>query len=1003
MANAPPASGKARYLNLLDTTTADELQADNPLDRASPSLVGDFKRCERRGYLRHRCGVREPSKKAQDLGVELHAQWRDYTRGISTPTNPLAIGALPMLPAPKTRGVLAERAFQFPSPILSPTTGEPIRWFGYTDLYDGQTRIHVVTDHKTTSNLKYAKAPHELILDPQAVLYGRMAWHLDEKQECPDCKGTGQKWDWGKSARVSCESCGSHGVLPSLLSLGVQPRSPDDPVLVRLLYTLTKGKTARRPHEVAHLFQPAQLEDSYQALNLELQCIAGVWQVPHWSQTEPNWDACGDYGGCPYRRFCDEQLTQDSDGNPAIAAEFHLAESLMNYVPPKEPKTSPPAKEALAGYTPPVRARGVVPPDAPPAQAIPAGSTHQLSLVGSSTGNAMVDRLNSRVTAPPPALAATPPPPLAPATSLANPWAGAPLPPPGAGASPPPSEGPPKSITVRVWGVETPAVIQQVGRSEWIAAGQGPHAQVTAAGETEEQTRTRLVGKLCQAIPPPAQPAATPPPPAHLTVVPPLAPPPPAAPATPPAAPPAAPSQPAPESAAAPEAATPPPPPAALTEDELKAARRKQYREFLLSCEGREKDIVLHHAGGKTEGMVGLQHNGMWAGLLVDGTYRTATSEDGIKLVLQAVLDGGLQGTQVGASAATATAPAAKDPPAKKERKPKEPKEPKREKVLLDLDGVSFQVEVWKQEDGKWCVERAEEPITARIPNRESKAKALDEMRGYLAAKVALQKEQEAPAAQPEEVQEAPPQDMAEELQRRLPAGVDPSLFLRGFDGGPVPDITWKEPITELLGHHVEVLGRRRDWEDTWTVFGMDLSGAPINGSGDTLQNALDSWKDAWRQLQGVFPAATPPASEPPPAAESPPANWQGADPTAAPPPPAAPPPSTPAPVSAPAPQPQQPGDQDGFSLFVGCQPSRGFAGTRVQLDDYVEFLHRSIRQQKSVWDVRQLSYSESRALLAAMVQQNLPAGLVIAQKPGELAAVVLEMLRPFAAKLVEA
>lgn len=479
MLPAPPESEKPRrqspYLRLLPDTPYEDLQGPGvPLFSASASMVKDFERCARYGYQRHRNGLATESGAAADTGTMLHGQWEQYSKHGTAPTDPRAIGALSFLPPPGATGVVVERAFQFPSPLPGVT------WTGHWDLYDGRDpNNHVVTDHKSTSDFKYAKAPHELQTDPQMVLYAQATdpAHAAETQECPDCRGSGKRWERdGLTQHSSCEGCQSTGRLAPLTLLGVKPRLPDSSVTVRHLVTLTKAiKTGRPAREVAFTFNPETLAEAYARLNATLAHIAkNIWPTPHWEQVEPTWgDPCDAYGGCPFLSYCQEHLSR-SEGPAAVVWQ---ALSLLDFTTATQPEEEP-------IMTTPVTARldrlaqGIVPPDAAaPVTRIP-GQVQQMAL-------------------------APPPPPAA--------WTPQPAP-----------------LSVAAWGMPVDAQIMRQADGSWTAWADVPQGRAIGNGPDEATARTRLVAALCEKVP---QPATLPPPPPPAAAAAPPPPLPPTAPA----------------------------------------------------------------------------------------------------------------------------------------------------------------------------------------------------------------------------------------------------------------------------------------------------------------------------------------------------------------------------------------------------------------------------------------------------------------------------------------
>lgn len=147
---------------------------------------------------------------------------------------------------------LTEQRFTF--------THEGINWLGYIDLTIPGPIPHVI-DYKTTSNLAYAKTEGVLLVDPQALVYAKVT--LD-----------------GYAA---------------------------DQVDMSWLYSATKKPYGGK--KVSLRMTRAQADDGFSV-------VAGVARemkdahdrVTAASELTPNPEACGKYGGCPYRGVCNLSL-----------------------------------------------------------------------------------------------------------------------------------------------------------------------------------------------------------------------------------------------------------------------------------------------------------------------------------------------------------------------------------------------------------------------------------------------------------------------------------------------------------------------------------------------------------------------------------------------------------------------------------------------------------------------------------------------------------------------
>ena len=129
--------------------------------RFSASQISSFLACERKYGWTYIVGVRGQPTPSQELGTRVHAMIEDYVQK-GAPIDYMSkegqiIGAgLQYLPTGE--GLRAEREFEYRGRYT---------WRGYKDC----ERENEVWDWKTTSDLKWAKTPEDLMYDPQAILY----------------------------------------------------------------------------------------------------------------------------------------------------------------------------------------------------------------------------------------------------------------------------------------------------------------------------------------------------------------------------------------------------------------------------------------------------------------------------------------------------------------------------------------------------------------------------------------------------------------------------------------------------------------------------------------------------------------------------------------------------------------------------------------------------------------------------------------------------------------
>jgi PD-(D/E)XK nuclease superfamily protein len=144
----------------------------------SASQISTYMDCARKWAWDRIAHKPRPQNRSAALGTRCHTQLEAYLRdgrplqetqedGRPDETAAIVRVALPALPAPQSPGLEIEKPFAF----RSPRTGYSYR--GFIDFrYPGpEQEWCTVGDHKSTSNLSYAKTPDQLLYDPQAILY----------------------------------------------------------------------------------------------------------------------------------------------------------------------------------------------------------------------------------------------------------------------------------------------------------------------------------------------------------------------------------------------------------------------------------------------------------------------------------------------------------------------------------------------------------------------------------------------------------------------------------------------------------------------------------------------------------------------------------------------------------------------------------------------------------------------------------------------------------------
>lgn len=231
----------------------------------SASAINLWSECQRKWGFRYLEKIETPQHPSAILGTEVHeAQLGPYLIhdrpfDFTRPSGEIAAQLMPLLPEPKTAGLVVERKFEIPSP-----TGK-FGYVGYIDLYapdsacvpglDGGRPL--LGDFKTTSNLAYAKTSDALRTDTQAMLYS-MALMFEEGASELDAV-----WFYARTR---------------------------------------KPHRAQRVHlrvQAAHVAEQFQRID---AIGAEVATIRSA--SPRVEELKPNPLMCDQYGGCPYRHRC---------------------------------------------------------------------------------------------------------------------------------------------------------------------------------------------------------------------------------------------------------------------------------------------------------------------------------------------------------------------------------------------------------------------------------------------------------------------------------------------------------------------------------------------------------------------------------------------------------------------------------------------------------------------------------------------------------------------------
>lgn len=319
----------------------------------SPSQVETYLSCARKWAWSRIAKIPKAENESAQLGGEVHKQLENYLAGKPLDfTHPkgagyIAAAGVHFLPEPNSPGMAIEKEFRF----TSPRTG--FVWNGRKDLElddsatipDIEGGYPAVLDHKSTSNLRWAKTEEDLRWDVQANVY-------------------------------------AHALM--------QKRGADAVDLVWVYYQTKGARSSKRTH--LRVFKDhAQrafdlIEDIATDMAKHLDAADGQQDLHAFvNSLNPTPTACGAYGGCPYQHVCkltieqrrprmsssDEVLdslkkrAQEQDGvmgcapeevaAPAAMPSWLLAATKPSVVPAPEPVVyATPVVEAIIGTVPAV-------------------------------------------------------------------------------------------------------------------------------------------------------------------------------------------------------------------------------------------------------------------------------------------------------------------------------------------------------------------------------------------------------------------------------------------------------------------------------------------------------------------------------------------------------------------------------------------------------------------------------------------------------------------------
>ena len=289
----------------------------------SPSQIEKYDRCKRLWALEYIGGIKPTPHPSAQLGTDVHTileAWLMYGKppDIRTKAGKIAAKMIVNLPLPGTG--ITERQFWLITRNGLSYTGK-IDWSGI--FYDWPT----VVDHKTTSNLNYAKSAEQLHSDTQGLTYtiaGCMGFEVDEVQLL---------WNYGTT-------------------------KDKEPIIVP---SRTKVRLQLAVEKFENVVDP-----------LAAEIVAARQSRRDPMSFPPTPSACGDFGGCPHQHICkisqEERLRALMTGpaQPTLASRLESFPAAGGFMPPgQQPAFTPgqngpfmatgPASIATGGpaFTPP--------------------------------------------------------------------------------------------------------------------------------------------------------------------------------------------------------------------------------------------------------------------------------------------------------------------------------------------------------------------------------------------------------------------------------------------------------------------------------------------------------------------------------------------------------------------------------------------------------------------------------------------------------------------------
>lgn len=246
------------------------------LKSAAPWVEGG---CHRKWYLKKVVGLPEPEKGSQALGKIVHAELEHYMLTGEDVLGPIARAALPYLPTPKLAFGIEHSITKANKPEIvgARLTADGIPLVGFIDRIDGHTRSPKVVDYKTSK-------------DPA-------------------------KWAPPEDAYGECVALATTETAAGIQMVGyVVAEAPEFPFAEVFeqehLYLHTKPTKADKDEGRDIVLRKAKItpERARAEWKARIDPLAAtlrqVAKAKTLDEVEPNWNACGAFGGCAFEATC---------------------------------------------------------------------------------------------------------------------------------------------------------------------------------------------------------------------------------------------------------------------------------------------------------------------------------------------------------------------------------------------------------------------------------------------------------------------------------------------------------------------------------------------------------------------------------------------------------------------------------------------------------------------------------------------------------------------------